>query len=871
MMVCTLGYVDFAEQYGGYPTGYQKEANDLKLTDGIKNQSYTEPAKRQVIAQLVYNALEVAKMEKDSKGVWATTSKNILNNYLGVYKLKGTLVGVEDTKTKDCESTLLDYQMAVQDLSGTETIIDVRNFTDLSVVGLQNYVGNEVTVYYSQPRSNDDKSLVILDTETVKNSVYEITYDNIVNYNGSSLEYYESAEASRSKSMKVDASKVTVVYNDQTLSADEEYTLVNRDDSTDTKEVDGAVGVLKEILSPTSSYFIYGDVTLTDSGSDGNVEMVSVNDYRWMIAHKTVSSTDYTVQNTLVTTDTLVVDPDDIDKKVYVEKNGKEITPTQIATGDVLTYTKSFDESVIRVYITNETVTGTVNSIGTDKITIENKEYNLDERCIEFIKSKTSKTLSNGNNVTMKLDKLGTVIYGTVKEEAVIPYAYITDVFEESSEDALYLTAFAPSVSTSTAKTLKIARPVKLNGSSVKSYTEVMDLLSKSAEGNNQDVTNKSYKNEGKEPGTNTTYSQVARLKVSGSEVTEIVTLNAAEGSRVNEDTSEIVRYKDLDKYTYTPSSFKLDGVTQFSVNSSTVVINVPADRSDKTNYAKRTLSSFSTNSDYWVEAFDVNENKVASLVIRYGVGDSTMNYMGKDSNHHLVGAQLTESYDEKDDAVSVKVPVYSAATTLKSWAVLASEASKFNELEVGDVIQFNYDNDNKIQGLAYVQKYSDIEEILDGAEVNGETYNWNEEYDEIKAANRYQTYKFDFRYPKGTSGAYETYSSSSMGTIPYSRAAMFNVMQIIPEDEKIYVTKSGFKDGEMDIDAVDYEEVKISSSTKILKMTDDGKEFTAFEDDGTTPLSIESFKDAKSYGEACSKIMVSTIKETVKLIVIYE
>ena len=68
MVVCTLGYIDFAEGKGGWPNGYTTQANELKLTKGITGQKNSEPALRQVIAQVVYNALEVKKMEKNIKG-----------------------------------------------------------------------------------------------------------------------------------------------------------------------------------------------------------------------------------------------------------------------------------------------------------------------------------------------------------------------------------------------------------------------------------------------------------------------------------------------------------------------------------------------------------------------------------------------------------------------------------------------------------------------------------------------------------------------------------------------------------------------------------------------------------------------------------
>ena len=46
---------------------------------------------------------------------------------------------------------------------------------------------------------------------------------------------------------------------------------------------------------------------------------------------------------------------------------------------------------------------------------------------------------------------------------------------------------------------------------------------------------------------------------------------------------------KAADKYTYSSNSFSLNGKTAFSINSSTVVLYVPADRTQREKYAKKT------------------------------------------------------------------------------------------------------------------------------------------------------------------------------------------------------------------------------------------------------------------------------------------
>ena len=867
MVVCTLGYTDFAEQKGGYPSGYTSQAEALGLTKGVKNQKYPEPALRQVISQVVYNALEIETREKDIKGMWQLTGQTILSKNLGIHKLEGVLVGVEDVKTDDCALQLLSYQMSVKTSAG-EVVIDTRNYKDMTIAALQNYIGNEVTVYYKEAKIGGEKELVVFDTETVKNTNYQILCEDIVSYDGLSLRYYEP-NGVRDKSMSVNANDVTVIYNGQTLEADQSYTMASKADVTVTQSVYGKVNVLKELLSPSSSYFVYGDVVLTDSGSDGKIDMVTVNDYKWMIANKAVSSTDYTIQNSLIVTHKLVVDPDDIDKKVYVEKNGKQVAPTQISKGDVVTYTESFDGKIIKAYVTKESVKGKVNSLSTDKITIEGKEYNLDRNCVKFINEKANKTLAIGNDVTMYLDKMGTVVYGEISEEAAAPYGYIVDAIEETAEDALYLKVFVPSISSSTVKSYKVAEKVKLNGTVCNSYTEVDNALRgvKTALGNAPD----SPSNVDSE----FDYTQVARIKVSGGEITEIVTLNPSNPSTVgsNADSSTIVKGVAFGEFSYASNSFKQNGETKFSVNSSTVFIDVPEDRVNG-KYVKKSAGGMNSSQTNKIEAYDVNDSKYAGLVIRYVTAGSTINTAYNDSPHSVVAATLTQAYDNEENATIWQVPTYSNSTSLKELKVAVSATAQFSSLVPGDVFQYDYDSDNKMVKKHTVINYSDIKSVLDGG-----VYDWTVTQTQ-DSSNRWQKYVYDFKYPDAgmkqekvpTEDYFEPYTVDNT-KVPRSRAVMFNVLRKVEGENLLHVTKTGFTGDKIETDS--YEVVEIETSTKLLRAVKDASgNITKFSDkyeDETTPLDFDYFKYAEADGKDCSKILVSSNKGVVKLIVIYE
>ena len=358
-------------------------------------------------------------------------------------------------------------------------------------------------------------------------------------------------------------------------------------------------------------------------------------------------------------------------------------------------------------------------------------------------------------------------------------------------------------------------------------------------------------------------------MKITNNEVTDIVLLTSDELVSQNEDKEKITKGKELDEYAYNNNSFTVGGKTAFSVNSSTVVIYVPADRDEKNKFAKKVPSSaFSIGERYYLEAYDLNSSKIAGLVILYGA-DGTLTKVKKDTDYSIVANKVESEYNSAKDDTVLKLSMFTGASnTIKSWNTY--DDSEFADVVPGDVIQFAYDSDNLIQGRVNVLKYDDIVSVLDGDETtNGQLYSWEKEITPSED-NNYQSMLFDYHF-KNSEGSDEMYQSSTLGWVPYSRAVVFNVSQVLTEDKKLYVTKNGFDevDGSMVLDDSDYEEIAVTSSTKIVRMEPERDEISRYVADTTTDLTINDLKDAKNYGTDCSKIIVFLSKGSAKLIVI--
>lgn len=891
MLVCTLGYQGDAEIMGGYPVGYQTKASSLGLTDGISGLSYTANAPRGVVAQIMYNALEIEIYEREGNS-WVASDKNILNDYLNVYALKGIVVGIEDSTTADCDTKLYPGQMAIDDdKTGEEHIIDYTEYTN-SLAYISSYLGQTVQVYYRM--DNVDKWLVKIDNETYKNKEMTIYSYQIDDYTNHTIKHIPDG-AERIASTKLDKDKLTVRYNGRAVS---ENVILS---GTEYEPTDA----LQEWLNPDSSNFIYGTVKLIDSGSTGKYNIVDIYDYDTIVALKAPTNIDYRITDKTATGTYLTLDPDDYDYRYVITKNGNQIETTSITANDVISYAKSLDGSYYTVQSTAKSVTGKITAVnisGDEKtISIDNVEYRVSDRFITYIETKELKTLTSGVEITAYMDMFGTLEWGTIKVSTEFyPYAYVIDALSEGED--YYLKLFAPSNTSSTTfsssttykvKTFKIVTSgSKFNGKKTDGET-IISLLEASAENANPDVNiaNADIKL--------TDYNQLIRVKfTSAGEIEDIVTVDStiAEGT-MNTDATAVVKYKGMNadtKYYVTSTSVKesADGTTLYSLKSTTPMFVIPKDRTDTDGYSLKSALTGNTmynGGSWYLEAYDVNDSRYPSCLLVYNSSFKKGTSITDSTVYRLVADSIREELDETEGDIFKMLYTFNSTTSVTSTKISPDHENLFSDIEIGDVILNGADGDKHADTLIKVQDFGEISRILGGdlvtvtdAEGNESTqlYNWDETQEQTKE-NSWQKYIFDFRYPKSgiTQPTDDYYKTGGNTTNIYSRASMFNIIQVLTEEKMLYVTKSGFTEDGVLADS-SYEEIKISSSTKILRYDEKQKEFTPYaEGTESTALTAEDLKDSKNYGQECSKVLItyqssSSAKSsapTAKFIVIYD
>lgn len=99
MLVAITGYEPYAQNYGGYPTGYLAAASSAKITSGV-TLGADSTVTREQMGRLAANAIETKLVEIEkytiNGPVYKKTDKTLLLNYMGYVRILGTGYATEN-------------------------------------------------------------------------------------------------------------------------------------------------------------------------------------------------------------------------------------------------------------------------------------------------------------------------------------------------------------------------------------------------------------------------------------------------------------------------------------------------------------------------------------------------------------------------------------------------------------------------------------------------------------------------------------------------------------------------------------------------------------------------------------------------------
>lgn len=806
MIVCAVGFEQQALELGGWPVGYLQAAQERGITkNGAIMSPSSAPAPRGMVAKLVYNALEVYMMEVTTTGDYTQTKKTLLTDKLKVMKLTNAMVtdvdGVSSLNPGTSTLKAGEMMLEVTNNSGKYQYDSVLTSTEARAL-----LGQYVNCYYKYDANLDIRTIISI-SATAKSNTISVLADDVRDYNGSTrtLQYWTDRENDkRGKDLKISPTAKLVLNG------------VAYDYLSDVNPADKQN--LSYWLSPTKGTFLNGEVTLIDSGSDGDVNVIFMYNYQTFVLSKTVTTNDPVYANNYVIYDYYVpgkgiqIDPEDRDITVTIQnaKDKSAMNIEYIQPMNIISIAESPDSKLFTCYVSTATTTGTITEVSSDGkyYTIGTKRYALTP---EFKAALTNgkEVMDLDTNGTFYLDMYNRIAAVKVSAQKAGNYAYITKINKGNNVgDPLQIRLFTPS--SNSASIITCADRVRVNGTSYNSAEEIELALSQAAnlltsnKGNaiaaaHTQLVKYTTNSSGKIDSILTAATSGGMLQIGASTNTSILQLGAQKHSVV-----------------YTRENNFSD---EFYIDASTtVIIAVPDNRNDVDGYSKKTASSFfKVGNSYDVEIFDVN-NKLAKAVVVYGNNATVA--IDEDTPVSIIkNIVQTTSKLQPGTGTVLEIEVYQSGQSATIKYETESTGAPFSGLGIGDVVRLGLNNYGQVNQIKSVQTASSL------------------------SAGKQQEVPYE-----GTGFEFKTISGTT-----YLKTG--TRIQVAP----------AFVDGSGNLDITDTEGWDITSSTKVYTVTTQG---AGLQVNPGTDSSISEYGEGKNIN--ATKVVLYIYKNELKTIVIY-
>ena len=434
MLVCAIGYGPAAVEYGGWPTGYMKVANDLGITENAV-MLQTANAPRGIVAQLVYNCLDVDLMEPVGNGQSEIKhGHTLLTDKLGYIYGEGVITGIPG----------LAYNMAGKVIHENEVEIDGTLICNAGTTKAADYFGYRGEFYYKKKGAT---TTLVSFKPDADNIVIELSPEKIAKINEKSITYYTDEYESESETLSTKGA--AYIYN-------------------------GKAKDLEEITKPN-----IGNTKIFDNNDDEIIDLIMVNDTRIMVA-KSVDSVKKIVVNKY-NDERLVLDGEGKDVEFF--KDGKAATFSAIVRDSVLMVTEN-DEK-ISIDVITKTVDGNVESEEENgqKVVINGNVYEFMPEYAKYLENNEKEQFKIGDDVTIYVTSDNKILYSKIKT-VTMKFGYLVNARADHDKE---ITQARIMNSSGKFQIVEFAEKTYINGERVE-YDEIEDALAESAELTNKDA-----------------------------------------------------------------------------------------------------------------------------------------------------------------------------------------------------------------------------------------------------------------------------------------------------------------------------------------------------------------------------------------------
>jgi len=630
--VHVLEYQLLAESSGGYPTGYMKYADKLKIFDDCPiadNEALTSDEVCRILVNMLHaDVLETTAVGDDGNSYMPYS--NLLERRHHVYTGEGivTASAYSSVSTPDAlgDTNLLEIDWELYSLNGIKSA--------------HTYIGQQVRFYYKKISSARRELVYICPGEN--NLVLTLGGKDIEKISTSEIKYFENEKETSIRLSKA----FSLIYN----------------------------GNLQAVTSGNISSFINENtenLTVISNDGDKTADVIIAESYRTVFVGG-ISAKTYSVADSLGGA-SLILDPEDKFYDVFIEKEGKEISFSDIKVNDVISYyeSKSDVKTLKKLIVSDKSVKGQV----TEKMSTENK-ISIDGVFCEASDYMYS-TIDLGMSGVFYLDAFGKIVNCRTDELDVV-YGYITGIGKKSPMGGYEVKIFTEN---NRWVELPLAKKLRSNGKSV-ADKDLFDSLGGEAMEN-----------------------QLVAYLVNSNR--EVIRLDVASSFEKNSQEEKEAIQKQTFRHSgsYPSIAYRADGPSfddKFYLDD-TIIFSVPLRDAKDYTYSDDKFEILSTSSLinsglYKVDVFDVNEfgrAKVCVIPYREKSVGSTEQIMIVD--------HVTEAVNNEGTVVKAIRGLYSGieAKLLVAENISDTHLENVSKLSKGDVIRFTLNKDGYAEAIS--------------------------------------------------------------------------------------------------------------------------------------------------------------------------
>lgn len=533
-----IGYGELAEYKGGWPLGYAQCAKDADLFYGTSSSAELSATDSKIIILNMLGARLIDTNYSTDKHRYTVGEKTFLESYYGISMhsavVSETPVGGLDSAAEYAEGGKLtagDKSFRVKD--GDKTYSDL--------------LGYNANIYY------DENGYLVAAAKDSINKTVTVS-DEYVEFDGG-LKLMCAGEK-RTTSYKLD----------------EAYSLIYNGSASSRR--------LKEILAELD-----GKVELIDNDGDNTYEVVSVRDCFYVTVN-TISKNGRVVYDKN-TSDNLL-DLSDEYANYSIKDGNTEIWINSLKAGDTLEVYPSENRKTIEAYLMKSSVSGTIDAMGEDTVTVGGKDYKM----TDYFRNYYLEVIKPGNSGSFTLSSRGELINFS-DYSANLAYGYVTGIKKESAlSDTVQMRIFTAD---GKQDVFTLKDKVRVDGKSVNA-DDVYDIFFSGGSLQDQLIT------------------------YSADDDDTLIAIDLAEITSAGDFGETSNPADSLKEYQFSQKSFYYKSGAEvmypcFNVSSTTVFV-IPNDLSDTEIYRVSDSSYFKDCDTYALKVYNVNEAGCASAVV---------------------------------------------------------------------------------------------------------------------------------------------------------------------------------------------------------------------------------------------------------------